>query len=141
MRKIFLPIILLQCICCCKVTNEKSGERVNKSNMNIPSDVIVIKDSFQTSNDLYSSDKEFLVSKNYIGIRYVSEGDTIIEEPVFSLTPNVMKEIHSYGKDIIPYLISQIDKGKMVVPGFINPYESNLGNTVIGVHWVSIMPT
>ncbi len=132
MKKIILSIILILCICCCKVTHEKSGERVSKSNMNIPSDVVVIKDSFETSNDLYSSDIEFLVSRNYIGIRYVNEGDTIIEEPVFSLTPNVMKEIHSYGKEVIPYLISHIDMDKNGIAGFVNPYESNLQNMVIG---------
>ena len=97
--------------------------------------------SFPMCNDYYGSEKEYLVSRNYICIRYVNNQDTVIEEPVPGFPPKVMKEIHSYGKDIIPYLISQIDKGKMVVPGFINPYESNLGNTVIGVHWVSIMPT
>ena len=132
MKKIILSIILILCICCCKVTHEKSDERVGKSNMNIPSDVVVIKDSFETSNDLYSSDIEFLVSRNYIGIRYVNEGDTIIEEPVFSLTPNVMKEIHSYGKEVIPYLISHIDMDKNGIAGFVNPYESNLQNMVIG---------
>ena len=156
MRKFFLSIILLLCICCCKATREKSVERVDKSNMNIPSDmavikdsfdtsdglyapdinipsdVIIIKDSFQTSNDLYSPEKEFLVSRNYIGIRYVSEGDSIIEEPVFGLPPNVVKEIHSYGKEIIPYLISHIDIDKYGIAGFVNPYDSNLGNMVIG---------
>ena len=156
MRKIIIPIILLLCICCSKTTLEKSGERVDKSNMNIPSyeaviidsfetsddlyapdmnipsDVVIIKDSFITSNDLYSPEKEFLVSRNYIGVRYVSEGDTIIEEPVFGLPPNVMKEIHSYGKDIIPYLINHIDMDKYGIAGFVNPYDSNLGNMVMG---------
>ena len=132
MRKYYLPIVLLLCICCCKATHENSVEHVDKSNMNIPSDVVIIRDSFPMCIDYYGSKKEFLVSRNYIGIRYVNNQDTVIEEPVPGFPPNVMKEIHSYGKDIIPYLISQIDKGKMVVPGFVNPYESNLGNTVMG---------
>ena len=42
-----------------------------------------------------------------------------------------MKEIHSYGKDIIPYLINQIDRGKMISSNFVNPYESNLGRTAL----------
>lgn len=132
MKKYCLPIILALSICCCKATYENSGERVYNASTSPLSDVVVIKDSFQTSNDLYSPEKEFLVSRQYIGTRYVSVGDTIIEEPVFSLPPKVMKEIHSYGKDIIPYLISQIDKGKMVVPGFVNPYESYLGDKILG---------
>ena len=132
MKKYCLPIILALSICCCKATYENSGERVYNASTNPPSDVVVIKDSFQTSNDLYSPEKEFLVSRNYIGTRYVSEGDTIIEEPVFGLPPNVMKEIHSYGKDIIPYLISHIDTKQNGLAGFINPYDSNLGNKILG---------
>ena len=132
MKKLLLFIALIPCICCCKATHGNSGERVDESNMNIPSDVVVIKDSFQTSNDLYSPDKEFLVSRNYIGVRYVNEGDTIIEEPVFGLPPNVMKEIHSYGKDIIPYLISHIDMDKYGIAGFVNPYDSYLSDKILG---------
>ena len=126
MRKIFLPIVLLLCICCCKTTHEKSVGRVDKSNIIIPSDVVVIQDSFPMSDDYYGSEKEYLVSRNYIGIRFVNNQDTVIEEPVPQFSPKMMKEIHSYGKDIIPYLISQIDIGKMVSPNFVNPYESNL---------------
>ena len=132
MKKYCLPIILALCICCCKATADKSGEYVDNTSTIPPSDVVVIKDSFLTSNDLYSSDKEFLVSRNYIGTRYVSGGDTIIEEPVFGLPPNVMKEIHSYGKDIIPYLISHIGTKQNGLAGFINPYDSNLGNKILG---------
>ena len=127
-----MPIILALSICCCKATYENSGERVYNASTDPLSDVVVIKDSFQTSNDLNSPEKEFLVSRQYIGTRYVSEGDTIIEEPVFSLPPNVMKEIHSYGKDIIPYLISHIDTKQNGLAGFINPYDSNLGNMILG---------
>ena len=43
-----------------------------------------------------------------------------------------MKEIHSYGKDIVPYLIRNIDMDKFGLAGFVNPYESNLANTVVG---------
>ena len=132
MKKYCLPILLILCVCCCKTTADNRGEHVDNASTNPPSDVVVIKDSFLTSNDLYSSDKEFLVSRNYIGIRYVNNQDTVIEEPVPGFPPKVMKEIHSYGKDIIPYLISQIDKGKMVVPGFVNPYESYLGDEILG---------
>ena len=132
MKKYCLPILLILCVCCCKTTADNRGEHVDNASTNPPSDVVVIKDSFLTSNDLYSSDKEFLVSRNYIGTRYVSGGDTIIEEPVFGLPPNVMKEIHSYGKDIIPYLISHIDIMQNGLAGFINPYDSNLRNKIIG---------
>ena len=132
MKKYCLPILLILCVCCCKTTADNRGEHVDNASTNPPSDVVVIKDSFLTSNDLYSSDKEFLVSRNYIGTRYVSGGDTIIEEPVFGLPPNVMKEIHSYGKDIVPYLIRNIDMDKFGLAGFVNPYESNLANTVVG---------
>ncbi|MBO4607930.1 MAG: hypothetical protein J5682_08535, partial [Prevotella sp.] len=105
---------------------------VDESNMNIPSDVVVIKDSFSMSYDFYGSEKEYLVSRNYIGFRYVSEGDTIIEEPVPGFPPNVMKEIHSYGKDIIPYLISHIDIKQNGIAGFINPYDSYLSDKILG---------
>ena len=132
MKKYCLPILLILCVCCCKTTADNRGEHVDNASTNPPSDVVVIKDSFLTSNDLYSSDKDFLVSRNYIGTRYVSGGDTIIEEPVFGLPPNVMKEIHSYGKDIIPYLISHIDTKQNGIAGFINPYDSNLGNKILG---------
>ena len=125
MRKIILPIILLLCFGC-NATYEKSVERIDKSCTNPPADVINIKDSFPMSNDFYSHKKEYLVSRNYIGIRYVNKQDTIIEEPVPDFPPKVIKVIHSYGKDIIPYLISQIDRGTMASPNFVNPYESNL---------------
>ena len=151
MRKIIVPIILLLCICCCKAPRENSSERVDNSNMVIPSDVVVIKDSIESSDDFYAPDmnipsdvviikdsfpmcddyygheKEYFVSRNYIGFRYANNQDTVIEEPVPKFSPKVMKEIHSYGKDIIPYLISQIDRGKMGSSNFVNPYESNLG--------------
>ena len=127
MRKIIVSIILLLCICCCKATHEKSVELIDKSSTNPPADVVIIKDSFPMSNDFYGHEKEYLVSRNYIGIRYVNNQDTVIEEPVPNFSPKVMKEIHSYGKDIIPYLINQIHRGEMLSPIFINPYESNLG--------------
>ena len=137
MRKIISPIILLLCICC-KATRENSGERVDKSNMNIPSDVVIIKDSFPMSDDFYGFEKEYFVSRNYIGFRYENNQDTVIEDPVPKFSPKVMKEIHSYGKDIIPYLISQIDRGKKVSisSNFVNPYDSNLRNMVmVGVNY------
>ncbi len=126
-RKIIVSIILLLCICCCKATHEKSVELIDKSSTNPPADVVIIIDSFPMSNDFYGHEKEYLVSRNYIGIRYVNNQDTVIEEPVPNFSPKVMKEIHSYGKDIIPYLINQIHRGEMLSPIFINPYESNLG--------------
>lgn len=127
MRKIIVSIILLLCICCCKTTHEKSVELIDKSSTNPPAYVVIIKDSFPMSNDFYGHEKEYLVSRNYIGIRYVNNQDTVIEEPVPNFSPKVMKEIHSYGKDIIPYLINQIHRGEMLSLIFINPYESNLG--------------
>ena len=132
MKKYCLPILLILCVCCCKTTADNRGEHVDNASTNPPSDVVVIKDSFLTSNDLYSSDKEFLVSRNYIGIRYVNNQDTVIEEPVPGFPPKVMKEIHSYGKDTVPYLIRNIDMDKFGLAGFVNPYESNLANTVVG---------
>lgn len=131
MEKNYLAIILLLCTCCCKTKTETSDERVGKSGMNYPSDVVVVKDSIPIANDLFSSDKDYLVSKHFIGTLYVSNQDTIIEEFVRGFPPNVMKEIHSYGKEVIPYLISHIDIERHGVAGFFNPYESNLQGMVI----------
>ena len=126
-----LPIVLLLSVCCCKTTNDHSNERVNNTDMSYSSDVVVIRDSFPMSNDFYGHEKEYLVSRNYIGFRYVNDQDTVVESPVFGFSPNVMKEIHSYGKDIIPYLINHIDMEQYGNPGFVYPYESNLGRVVL----------
>lgn len=139
MRKICLLIVLLLCICCCKTTQKNSNEcvdynneYVNKPHIGNPSDVVIIRDSFHLSYDFSTEEKEFLVSKNYIGARYVCNQDTVVEEPYAGLLPNVMKEIHSYGKEVIPYLINHIDMDKYGIAGFFNPYDSNIGNKVIG---------
>ncbi len=108
------------------------GQSATGSSMTLPLDVAIIRDSTPLSNNLSSQDKEFLVSKHYIGIRYVCNQDTILEEHVLGFPPNVMKEIHSHGKEIIPYLISQIDIDDKGIAGFVNPYESNLQDMVIG---------
>ncbi len=130
MRHNCLPAIILLSVCCC--ITKKSNKCIDNTNMNYPVDVVVIKDSFQISSDFSSPEKDYLVSKNYIGTIYVCNQDTIVETPVLGFPPNVMKEIHSYGKDVIPYLISQIDMDNYNVAGFVNPYDSNLENTVIG---------
>lgn len=132
MRNIYLPIILLLSICCCKTKYENSNEHYDNAHINYPSDVVIIRDSFPISNDLSSLEKEYLVSRNYIGVRYTCNQDTTIEEPILGFPPKVMKEIHSYGKDIVPYLIRNIDMDKFGLAGFVNPYESNLANTVVG---------
>ena len=93
---------------------------------------MIIRDSFPISDNLSSLEKEYLVSRNYIGVRYTCNQDTTIEEPILAFPPKVMKEIHSYGKDIVPYLIRNIDMDKFGLAGFVNPYESNLANTVVG---------
>lgn len=134
MGKNCLPIILLFCVCC-TTTPEKSDEHIDMSCMGLLSDVIVIKDSFHMSSDFSSTEKDYLVSSQYIGTRYISDQDTVIKEPIPCFPPNVMKAIHSFGKEIIPYLISHIDVEKIGVAEFINPYESNLQNMVILSPW------
>lgn len=108
------------------------GQSATGSSMSLPSDVVIVRDSTPISSDLSSHDKEFLVSEHYIGIRYVCNQDTILEEFVPGFPPNVMKVIHSHGKEIIPYLISHINIDKIGIAGFVNPYESNLQDMVIG---------
>ena len=127
--------ILTACNSKTEIKEDSLGNKAEPStrvNMNIPSDVVIIKDSFIISSDLSSPEKEFLVSRNFIGVRYVNKQDTVVEEPVSGFPPKVMKEIHSYGKDIIPYLIGHIDTEWNVVAGFVNPYDSYLADKVIG---------
>ncbi|MBR5085097.1 MAG: hypothetical protein IKX33_10905, partial [Prevotella sp.] len=91
MRKICFPIVLLLCICCWKAKLKKSNAYVDITKMEYPSDVVIIKDSFPMSDDYYGSEKEYLVSRNYIGIRFVNNQDTVIEEPVPQFSPKMMK--------------------------------------------------
>ncbi len=131
MGKVISLIIFFLCVYCCKTMSKVGEEIISGSSMSLPSDVVIVRDSTPISSNLSSHEKEFLVSEHYIGVRYVCNQDTVLEEFVSGFPPNVMKVIHSYGKDIIPYLISHIDINKKGIAGFVNPYESNLEDMVI----------
>ncbi len=131
MEKIFLFVFFVLFSFCAETKPEKNENLVFKSSTIYPSDVVVIKDSCPSTSLFRSPEVEYLVSKDYIGTRYLHGSDTIVEEAVLGFPPKVMREIHSYGKEIIPYLINKIDIERYVNPGFLNPYESNLQDAVL----------
>ena len=127
-----LPILLLLYICNCKAINDNCKGHVGYFTMGCVSDVVVVKGSTPMSSTISFSKKGHLSSSHFIDISYGCIQDSIINELVYSFTPNVIKEIHSYGKDIIPDLISHIDINESGMVGFVNPYESNLQNVFTG---------
>lgn len=92
-----------------------------------PVDVKIIRDTTYMGCFEIDANIEYVVGNNYIGLRRISDKDTIRQGYLIcSFPPKVVDAIYEKGKDIIPFLINSIDiDDEGGVCGYHNPAYSD----------------